>query len=410
MIEYAALDVHYLIYLMSAMSQKLDEEKLKFIRDETNEISTLIYTVKQINKEDCIKKFKKHSIQALDTQSEYIFKELFEFRDKVAMKFDESCTYICPAQVLVEISVAKPQNFSELKSSISSFGKDFPLTLTNSKEILDIINEGKKIPFKLIETNDAMTESIKRKLRKEERHKKFIEKYTVKKNVYENCEIQAPDGEILCFADFKKARWYTDKNLAEVVQNDPLIIRLKFEPNGRGFSDVEADQKYYSKVKKNMCVVCGGVGCYLRYHVVPLIYRQAFPENYKSHRSHDVVLLCPKCHEVANKESDILKRQIAEEFDIPLYEFGDKHKIIEKIKSIHRLCISLKKHRNIMPEERKENLESQLINFFEKNPEYKNFIEKELQQSIDEDITGAINYLADDKNSNNLKNAHGDIN
>ncbi len=38
----------------------------------------------------------------------------------------------------------------------------------------------------------------------------------------------------------------------------------------------------------------------------------------KSHRSHDILLLCVDCHELAHSSAEQVKRQVAEEFDIPL--------------------------------------------------------------------------------------------
>lgn len=44
-----------------------------------------------------------------------------------------------------------------------------------------------------------------------------------------------------------------------------------------------------------------------------------FPEHLKSHRSHDIVLLCVDCHEVAHAAAEKYKKQIAAEFGIPLF-------------------------------------------------------------------------------------------
>ena len=43
-----------------------------------------------------------------------------------------------------------------------------------------------------------------------------------------------------------------------------------------------------------------------RYRVVPSCYRRALPIHLKSHRSHDVVLLCVTCHEVAHGVSSLV--------------------------------------------------------------------------------------------------------
>jgi hypothetical protein len=61
----------------------------------------------------------------------------------------------------------------------------------------------------------------------------MISNFSCKKQVYENCKMVAPDGEILSNCDFKKANWYVERELAEVISNDPYTIKLRFEPNGR---------------------------------------------------------------------------------------------------------------------------------------------------------------------------------
>ena len=52
---------------------------------------------------------------------------------------------------------------------------------------------------------------------------------------------QAPDDAVLCTCSAKKVRWYVERELADVVQEEPLTARLRFEPRGRGHAD---DQFY----------------------------------------------------------------------------------------------------------------------------------------------------------------------
>jgi 5-methylcytosine-specific restriction endonuclease McrA len=109
-------------------------------------------------------------------------------------------------------------------------------------------------------------------------------------------------------------------------------IKLLFEPQGRGFSELEfIDHRFYTVDRLNQCVVCGNSEKYLKFHIVPLIYRQYFPNSFKSHRSHDIVLLCFRCHEAANKEVEKLRIQIAKEFDVPLFESNEKLSLRNKI-------------------------------------------------------------------------------
>lgn len=91
---------------------------------------------------------------------------------------------------------------------------------------------------------------------------------------------------------------------------------LLFEPKGR---PEDEDNDFYVQSKKNMCVGCGERNHYLRYRIIPSCYRMHFPEHLKSHRSHDIVLLCVDCHEVAHSAAEKYKKKIAEEFEIPLF-------------------------------------------------------------------------------------------
>lgn len=52
--------------------------------------------------------------------------------------------------------------------------------------------------------------------------------------------------------------------------------------------------------------------------VVPACYRRHFPKHLKSHRSHDIVLLCIDCHQTAHKEAQHVKQQLSQEYNVPL--------------------------------------------------------------------------------------------
>lgn len=94
------------------------------------------------------------------------------------------------------------------------------------------------------------------------------------KPLYHNCYLQAPDGDILCTCDRKKAEWYITKKLGELVNTEPYTVRLNFEPSGRALGEVG---QYYTQVKVNQCVVCGCTEKFIRKNVVPREYRKYFP-------------------------------------------------------------------------------------------------------------------------------------
>ena len=65
------------------------------------------------------------------------------------------------------------------------------------------------------------------------------------------------------------------------VKDDPLTVRLNFEPSGR--PEGEAGE-YYLTFKANKCVVCGEEESYLKKYVVPHEYRKYFPGKEQLHQ------------------------------------------------------------------------------------------------------------------------------
>lgn len=48
-----------------------------------------------------------------------------------------------------------------------------------------------------------------------------------------------------------------------------------------------------------------------------MLYRRFFPNAFKSHRSHDILLLCLRCHEKASASIDKLKDKITQLYNVP---------------------------------------------------------------------------------------------
>lgn len=135
--------------------------------------------------------------------------------------------------------------------------------------------------------------------------------------LYDNCYLQAPDGELLCTCDTKKALWYVQRDLATVITESPYTIRLNFEPSGRSVGEVG---RFYQTPKQNKCVVCGKNESYVRKNIIPLEYRKSFPDIMKSHISHDVLLLCPECHQQSNVSDLSIRLKLAKQCNAPFIE------------------------------------------------------------------------------------------
>lgn len=114
-----------------------------------------------------------------------------------------------------------------------------------------------------------------------------------------------------------------------IVKENPLTLKLNFQPSGKTNeelkNEVDLEDQYYTTHRENKCVVCGAKEDFVKYHIVPPLYRSHFPNKFKSHRSHDILLLCFKCHQVASKEYDIKKKELCERFNTDLVEVNHEH-------------------------------------------------------------------------------------
>ena len=93
--------------------------------------------------------------------------------------------------------------------------------------------------------------------------------------------------------------WYVENNLAVLNSENPLVITLNFEPNGR--KNVE-ENEFYASNRDNICVICGSGDDLCRFSVVPSMYRTHLPDVLKSHRSHDIVLMCFDHHNKSSRK------------------------------------------------------------------------------------------------------------
>lgn len=193
--------------------------------------------------------------------------------------------------------------------------------------------------------------------------------------LYHNCQLLAPDDMPLCTCDPKKALWYVEKGLGSIVQRDPLVVRLNFEPAGRPRSEYE-DGKYYIQERQNVCVVCGQGHSYIKKNVVPHEYRKHFPNVLKDHQSHDVVLLCMRCHRVSNSHDAVLKDMLARECNAPIGREGGRKVTVDPLRrTVRNAGGALLRTRSTIPERRIIELENVVKKHF--NADY---ISQELLQ------------------------------
>lgn len=180
-----------------------------------------------------------------------------------------------------------------------------------------------------------------------------MSKEILKRSLYENCCVRDKNGDIIFYSSIKRARWYLKRNLATILNEDPLEIKLTFETNGKGnFGD-----EFYLQQRKNVCVVCGqnesGIN---RHHIVPSSFRRHLPNYIKDHSYHDVVPLCPTCHEQYEKHSNELRLKLEAEYSAPVSGAYDKDLYIDFEHGQAYARTLLGKHRNKIPPERAQEL------------------------------------------------------
>ena len=168
---------------------------------------------------------------------------------------------------------------------------------------------------------------IQREIYKLRQRKSKIPLISMKKPMYDNVYMLDQDHELLCTVSMKKARWYINKGIAEwtsfkkglkgkmennhsYARYDAKCIRLLFAHSGRSrrtqsnntstsqstTATSTSESLYLCSAKRNICVSCGKSDHHIRHYIVPYAYRSLLPDQYKSHMSHDIVILCPDCH------------------------------------------------------------------------------------------------------------------
>lgn len=174
---------------------------------------------------------------------------------------------------------------------------------------------------------------------------------------YSNWLMLGPDGSEMCRCAEKRARWYLDRGLADVIGEDPPTIKLKFDPQGPG----NQGDEFSLAPKLNRCVVCGTEEDLTKHHIVPSMYRKFFPVEIKSRSAHDVVVICIKCHDEYEAVATKLKSMIGIEYDArdnvaPLTQEQRNHNYLVK------LCKTLRFHGKVIPSDRHEEIIAMIVN------------------------------------------------
>ena len=426
-LTYAANDALYLIELRKKMKEIINNEKefnkikSMFNNDMKNKLKS-----KKNKKDEEFKNIADDYIGGNMTvirenkyidQAKNLFMELLKKTDEFAMKHNINTEKLLTLNSIFHICNKLPKTKEKIIKIINHYQnpninyenliKAKENNLDNNNNDNNINNEIKKFYLELIDfilikvseieksNSEQNIESLRAKnvlegkkievlknLKKEVSKKTVVSNSLCKGPIYDSCKMLAPDGQQLCFCDSKKMSWYIERNLAELVSKDPPVFRLIFEPNARGCVDENLQSSnFYIESRDNCCVICGKKENYLRFHVIPILYRSCFPENLKSHKSHDVVLLCIECHEKARKVYEKKKEEISIKYGVPLNIMSDEKNNYLKVTQFKKKCkILLDNKKKSLPDTAKIKLKKNVIemfNFLVKNmEEFKNFVDK----------------------------------
>jgi hypothetical protein len=180
--------------------------------------------------------------------------------------------------------------------------------------------------------------------------------------MYGNYHIQSPEGNEMFHCNAQKALWYLNRDIADVVGDNPPTLRLKFVPGGPG----HVGDAYYLTEKLNRCVVCASERNLNRHHVMPRVFRKHLPECIKDHNYHDVLLMCIDCHEQYEEEADKLKQKICRELEFDINN-GAGQIYLPDIGNAVKAARALFHYEKVIPEPRKSILLNTLREYLKKD-------------------------------------------
>jgi len=203
-------------------------------------------------------------------------------------------------------------------------------------------------------------------------------------SIFDNCIIQAPDGQNLSRCGKKKVKWYLNQELAHLInEEDPTIIRLNFEPSGReGVND-----PLLIDGKPNICVVCGTDEDLTRHHIVPYSFIKYMPVECKVDIIRDIFPLCETCHNEYEKYSMDKRLELAEEMGIDVSGIS-----VEEARRTHHAigaAAALLKYKDKIPEEKQKKLWGKVREFLGKE----DVSEEDLRQLHGHKVTERPDYV-----------------
>lgn len=170
--------------------------------------------------------------------------------------------------------------------------------------------------------------------------------------IFDNCIIQAPDGVNLSRCGIKKAKWYLSRGLGSLVSDDPMTIRLHFEPSGRnGIED-----PLLMDGKPNICVVCGTTENLTRHHIIPYCFIRHMRLEYKVDIIRDIFPLCVECHNRYEQKVHTKREELAARMGVKLHGLPEED--YHRLRKAKSAALALHKYGDRIPARRTQELQS----------------------------------------------------
>ncbi|KAJ9561003.1 hypothetical protein OSB04_006163 [Centaurea solstitialis] len=360
MVEYARMDAHYLLYIADCLAAELELQKNEHSTSLEDKFYSVFEAIRRSNA-SCLQLYTKeleaspgqsaassiisrylndHGSSINNSQFQDLVRRLCCWRDLMARMHDESLKYVLSDNAVVALAEQVPLTATDICTTISQADIEMDSVGSNcfprfpSSVVLSHLDD---FPYLLQDEKDNLDDMFQLFLKKHlglngscpfslynygllSKSNTVASKILVsKKNGYNFIKQGARKASRQLFV--QKFSCKSPRDLAKLVDEDPPAIMLLFEPKGR---PEDEGNDFYIQSKKNICVGCGEGNHYLRYRIIPSCYRIHFPEHLKSHRSHDIVLVCVDCHEKAHSAAEKYKKKVASEFGIPLFV----HKVV----------------------------------------------------------------------------------
>ena len=217
---------------------------------------------------------------------------------------------------------------------------------------------------------------LQRELHKERRRQEKIPDLARKSPMYDNIKMTDPNGELLATISLKKARWYVRKQLAEWTEPN-TCIQLLFTPKAYSGGG------YEKSIKNNVCVGCGSKEYHMRHYVVPYAYRTLLPKRYKTHLSHDVVILCPDCHLLCEHETQLRMKELE---DLRPQECRNASFVDQHLQRVRSAALALLRWRDKLPLAKIDEYNALICHYLKISCDsVEELSSKQLQEAIDVD-------------------------